>query len=79
MTDRWRAAANAATLGNLLLGIGAIAYVVLGNPVFAMLLIALGVAFDGMDGLLARRSLTLGGRFGRIADSVADAVTFGLA
>ncbi|MFZ0699281.1 MAG: CDP-alcohol phosphatidyltransferase family protein [Thermoplasmata archaeon] len=79
MTDRWRAAANAATLGNLLLGVGAIAYIVLANPIFAMLLIALGVAFDGMDGLLARRSRSPGGPFGRIADSVADAVTFGIA
>jgi len=79
VTDHWRAAANVATLGNLLLGIGAIAYIVLANPYFAMLLIALGVAFDGMDGLLARRSHTPGGWFGRIADSVADAVTFGIA
>lgn len=79
MTDRWRAAANASTLGNLLLGIGAIAYILLANPLFAMLLIALGVGFDGMDGLFARRSRTSGGLFGRIADSVADAVTFGIA
>ncbi len=79
MTDRWRLAANAATLGNHLLGVGAIAYIVLANPVFAMLLIAIGVGFDGLDGLLARRSRSPPSRFGRIADSVADAVTFGIA
>jgi CDP-diacylglycerol--serine O-phosphatidyltransferase len=79
VTDRWRIGANAATLGNLLLGVGAIAYVLLANPVFAMLLIALGVGFDGLDGLLARRSHPPSGRFGRIADSVGDAVTFGIA
>lgn len=74
----WRMGANAATLANGLLGVGAIAYVVLGNPLFATLLIAIGVGFDGLDGMLSRRAPG-GGAFGRVADSIADAITFGLA
>lgn len=76
--NRWRLAANGATLANALVGVGAIAYVLLGNPLFATLLIAIGVGFDGLDGLLSRRGPN-GGAFGRVADSVADAITFGLA
>jgi CDP-diacylglycerol--serine O-phosphatidyltransferase len=71
--------ANLATLANGLVGVGAILYTLAGNPLWAMLLIAAGVAFDGMDGLLARRSGVPPSAFGRAADSVADAVTFGLA
>lgn len=74
----WRLAANSATLANALVGVGAIAYVVLGNPLFATLLIAIGVGFDGLDGLVSRRAPSAGS-FGRVADSVADAITFGLA
>lgn len=76
--NRWRWAANGATLSNAVVGLGAIAYVLLGNPLFATLLIALGVGFDGLDGMLSRRAGN-GGRFGRVADSVADAITFGVA
>lgn len=75
----WRIGANASTTANALLGVGAIAYIVLGNPLFATLLIAIGIGFDGLDGILSRRSSQPGGPFGRIADSIADAITFGIA
>lgn len=74
---RWPA--NLATLANLLVGIGAILYVLAGNPLWAMLLITSGVGFDGLDGFLARKAGVGPSRFGRVADSVADATTFGLA
>ncbi len=79
MTDRWRIAANLATLANALVGIGAILYTLAGNRVWGMLLITCGIAFDGMDGLFSRRSLAPTRGFGRFADSVADAITFGVA
>jgi CDP-diacylglycerol--serine O-phosphatidyltransferase len=79
MTDRWRIAANLATLANALVGVGAILYTLAGNRLWAMLLIACGVAFDGMDGIFSRRSPSKAHGFGRIADSVADAITFGVA
>lgn len=79
MTDRWRFGANLATLANALLGVGAILYTLAGNKLWAMLLIALAIGFDGLDGLLSRRSLRPPSLFGRIADSLADALTFGLA
>ena len=79
MTDRWRVFANLATLSNAVLGVGAILYVLAGNKLWAMLLIACAIGFDGWDGVLSRRSAVPAGRFGRIADSVADAVSFGLA
>jgi phosphatidylserine synthase len=79
VTDRWRVSANLATLANALLGLGAILYTLAGNPLWAMLLIAMAIGFDGLDGMLSRRSPAPAGAFGRIADSLADAVTFGLA
>jgi phosphatidylserine synthase len=79
VTDRWRVYANLATLANALLGVGAILYVLAGNKLWAMLLIASAIAFDGLDGILSRRSSAPPHAFGRYADSVADAVTFGLA
>jgi phosphatidylserine synthase len=79
VTDRWRVGANLATLGNALLGVGAIAYTLAGNKLWAMLLIAMAIGLDGLDGILSRRSPKPAGPFGRIADSVADAVTFGVA
>jgi phosphatidylserine synthase len=79
VTDRWRVLANLATLGNGLLGLGAILYTLAGNPLWAMLLIALAIGFDGLDGMLSRRSATPPAAFGRVADSVADGVTFGVA
>ena len=79
MSDRWRWFANLATLANALLGLGAILYTLAGNKEWAMLLIACAIGFDGMDGMFSRRSATPAGAFGRVADSVADALTFGLA
>ena len=79
MTDRWRLYANLATLANAVLGVGAIVYVLAGNKLWAMLLIGCAVGFDGLDGLLSRRSSVAPRAFGRVADSVADAVTFGVA
>jgi phosphatidylserine synthase len=74
-----RAAANLSTLANAAVGVGAVAYVLAGNPLWAMLLVVCGLGFDGLDGFFHRRSGLPEGRFGRIADSVADAITFGLA
>ncbi len=79
MTDRWRLAANLATLGNGILGVGAVLYVLAGNKVWAMLLIVLAIGLDGLDGMLSRRSQVPAGFTGRVADSVADAITFGIA
>ncbi len=79
MTGRWRILANLATLANGLLGVAAVLYTLAGNPLWAMLLIAIAIGFDGLDGMFSRRSSLPGTRFGRVADSVADAVTFGLA
>jgi archaetidylserine synthase len=79
MTDRWRVAANLATLANASVGVGAIVYTVAGNRLWGLLLIVCGIAFDGMDGLLSRRSPSGNRGFGRIADSIADAITFGFA
>ncbi|MGI0129389.1 MAG: CDP-alcohol phosphatidyltransferase family protein [Thermoplasmata archaeon] len=79
MTDRWRVGANLATLANALLGIGAILYVLAGNKLWAMFLVAAAIGFDGLDGILSRRSPLPASPFGRVADSVADGITFGLA
>jgi phosphatidylserine synthase len=79
VTDRWRVGANLATLANALLGVGAILYVLAGNKLWAMLLIAAAIGFDGLDGILSRRSPAPPSGFGRVADSIADAVTFGIA
>jgi phosphatidylserine synthase len=79
MTDRWRWFANLATLANALLGVGAVLYILAGNKQWAMLLIACAVGFDGLDGIFSRRSASAAGLFGRVADSVADGVTFGVA
>jgi phosphatidylserine synthase len=79
VTDRWRLFANLATLANAALGVGAILYVLGGNKLWAMLLIACAIGFDGWDGILSRRSREPPSRFGRVADSVADAVSFGVA
>lgn len=79
MTDRWRVAANLATLANALLGVGAVLYVLAGNKLWAMFLIAAAIGFDGLDGLFSRRSVLPPSAFGRYADSVADGITFGLA
>jgi len=79
VTDRWRVLANLATLSNAVLGLAAILYVLAGNKLWAMLLVACAIGFDGWDGILSRRSTVPPGPFGRVADSVADAVSFGVA
>lgn len=79
MTSRWRVYANLATLANGLVGGGSVVYTLAGNKLWAMLLIISGIGFDGLDGLLSRRANEPGGAFGRVADSVSDSVTFGIA
>jgi phosphatidylserine synthase len=71
--------ANLSTAANGLCGVGAVAYTLAGNPLWAMLLIVSGIGFDGLDGWLSRRSGLPGTTFGRVADSISDAITFGLA
>lgn len=75
----WRGLANGSTIANGLCGVGAIAYVVLGNKLFALALIFIGIGWDGLDGLFSRRSGVPPKLFGRVADSVADGITFALA
>ncbi|MGC2288948.1 MAG: CDP-alcohol phosphatidyltransferase family protein [Thermoplasmata archaeon] len=79
MTSAGRVGANLATLANALLGVGAILYTLAGNKLWAMLLIGCGVGFDGLDGILSRRAGGPPSSSGRVLDSVADAITFGLA
>ena len=79
MTRGGRWPANLATLANGLVGAGAVAYTIAGNPRWAMLLLVAGVGFDGLDGLLARRARLPPSLFGRVADSVADSITFAIA
>jgi phosphatidylserine synthase len=79
VTSFGRAGANLATLANALLGVGAILYTLAGNKLWAMLLIGCGIGFDGLDGLLSRRAGGPPSPTGRMLDSVADAITFGLA
>jgi phosphatidylserine synthase len=79
VTSAGRVGANLATLANATLGIGAILYTLAGNKLWAMLLIGCGVGFDGLDGLLSRQAGGPPSRLGRVLDSVADAITFGIA
>ena len=74
-----RVGANLATLANALLGIGSIAYSIAGNKLWAMFLVTAAIAFDGLDGLLSRRAGVGSSAFGRVADSTADAISFGAA
>jgi CDP-diacylglycerol---serine O-phosphatidyltransferase len=74
-----RLPANLATLANGLVGVGAILYILAGNKLWGMLLITSGIGFDGLDGFLARRAGLGPSQFGRIADSISDATTFGIA
>jgi phosphatidylserine synthase len=79
VTDRWRIFANLATLSNATLGVAAVLYVLAGNKLWAMLLVVCAIGFDGLDGIFSRRSAAPPSAFGRVADSVADAVSFGVA
>lgn len=86
MTDPARArargfqtAANIATLVNALLGIDAILFTLAGNKTFGLLLIVGAIAFDGLDGLLHRLGGGPSTLTGRVLDSSADAISFGIA
>lgn len=79
MTSAARVAANLSTLANAVLGVGAVVYVFAGNKLWAMLLIGCGIGFDGLDGILSRRAGGPPSPSGRVLDSVADSVTFGIA
>ena len=79
MTDRWRLSANVATGANAVLGVAAILYVLAGNKLWAMFLVVCAIGFDGLDGIFSRRSSVPPGLFGRVAASVADGVSFGVA
>ncbi|HEV2317437.1 MAG TPA: CDP-alcohol phosphatidyltransferase family protein [Thermoplasmata archaeon] len=75
----YQAGANAATLANAVLGVGAIGYTLAGNKLFALLLVVGAIGFDGLDGLLHRRGGGPPTLTGRILDSSADAISFGIA
>lgn len=71
------------TLGNLLCGFGAIAYISAGPDyprrfIHAAWLILLAMAFDALDGRVARMA-KITSRFGAELDSLADVVSFGVA
>ncbi len=70
--------ADLATLLNGLLGLGAIVFAAKGYPLFAAELVMAGIIVDGIDGALARIGLG-GGPLGATLDTLADAVTFGVA
>ncbi|MEU5548659.1 MULTISPECIES: phosphatidylcholine/phosphatidylserine synthase [unclassified Micromonospora] len=69
---------NACTLASLVLGINAIFVAMRGDVQLAALLLIACVAFDGLDGALARK-LGVSSPFGAQMDSLADMCSFGLA
>ncbi|WP_091290179.1 CDP-alcohol phosphatidyltransferase family protein [Micromonospora halophytica] len=69
---------NACTLASLMLGITAIFVAMAGEARVAALLLIACVAFDGLDGALARK-LGVASPFGAQMDSLADMCSFGLA
>ncbi|MFV2099946.1 CDP-alcohol phosphatidyltransferase family protein [Micromonospora sp. LOL_024] len=69
---------NACTLASLVLGINAIFVAMQGDVRLAALLLIACVAFDGLDGALARK-LGVASPFGAQMDSLADMCSFGLA
>ncbi|MEH0845986.1 CDP-alcohol phosphatidyltransferase family protein [Micromonospora sp. CPCC 205711] len=69
---------NACTLASLVLGINAIFVAMAGEARVAALLLIACVAFDGLDGALARK-LGVASPFGAQMDSLADMCSFGLA
>ncbi|GAA0387647.1 hypothetical protein GCM10009541_33290 [Micromonospora gifhornensis] len=69
---------NACTLASLVLGINAIFIAMNGDVRVAALLLIACVAFDGLDGALARK-LGVSSPFGAQMDSLADMCSFGLA
>jgi CDP-diacylglycerol--serine O-phosphatidyltransferase len=73
------AAVNACTLSSLVLGIGAIFLAINHADVrWSALCLVACVAFDGLDGVLARR-LGVASPFGAQMDSLADMCSFGIA
>ncbi|MEU5940626.1 CDP-alcohol phosphatidyltransferase family protein [Micromonospora sp. NPDC047548] len=69
---------NACTLASLVIGINAIFVAMAGQARVAALLLIACVAFDGLDGALARK-LGVASPFGAQMDSLADMCSFGLA
>nr|WP_199515889.1 CDP-alcohol phosphatidyltransferase family protein [Nucisporomicrobium flavum] len=72
------AVVNGCTLASLALGLLAIFLAMQGEPRFAAACLIACVAFDGLDGALARR-LGVSSPFGAQMDSLADMCSFGLA
>ncbi len=66
------------TTGNLLCGFGSLVLAAQGQAAAAAALIFLGMAFDILDGQVARR-IGIATAFGVEYDSLADVITFGLA
>jgi CDP-diacylglycerol--serine O-phosphatidyltransferase len=69
---------NLFTAGNLLCGVLAIIFTMMGRIDIAPFLIFSGALFDFLDGFLARK-LNQAGELGKQLDSLADMITFGLA
>ena len=69
---------NLFTAANLLSGIFAILFTLMGRIDIAPFLIFLGALFDFFDGFIARK-LNQAGELGKQLDSLADMITFGLA
>ncbi len=70
--------ADVVTLGNALVGFLAITYVIDGAWLVASMLVLLGVALDGLDGLAARRFGSKHNR-GQYLDSFSDTISFCIA
>ena len=69
---------NLFTAANLLSGVFAIIFTLVGRIDIAPFLIFLGAIFDFLDGFIARK-LNQAGELGKQLDSLADMITFGLA
>lgn len=69
---------NILTMCNINLGLGAIFAASYGNFALAGLFIIIGAVFDRLDGYVARK-YELTSEMGKQLDSLADAVTFGIA
>ena len=69
---------NLFTAANLLSGVFAIIFTLMGRIDIAPFLIYLGAIFDFLDGFIARK-LNQAGELGKQLDSLADMITFGLA
>ncbi|PWI58597.1 CDP-diacylglycerol--serine O-phosphatidyltransferase [Sulfoacidibacillus thermotolerans] len=70
--------ANLLTLLNLILGMVSLMLSVQGSYEVAALFVIVGMAFDGLDGRVAR-ALGISSEFGKQLDSLSDIVTFGIA